>query len=73
MIAYIIIAIITGIILIHVNTTIQNMIYNFWIVPHTSKLYSCLLDKISPKSRVLDVGIGNATSLLKNAFKVKER
>ena len=52
---------------------IRSWIYDRALLPLTTGWYRAVLDRLEPRSRLLDVGIGTAGALVGNAALVKER
>jgi ubiquinone/menaquinone biosynthesis C-methylase UbiE len=48
-------------------------IYDFVIVKMTSVWYQTVLERVSPKSRILDIGIGTGTALARNGELIREK
>ena len=44
----------------------SSQVYDILICNMTAKWYAAVLDRLSNKQRILDVGIGTATALLRN-------
>ena len=48
-------------------------VYDIVIVRMTSRWYHAVIDVLEPSSRVLDIGIGTASALARNAALVREK
>lgn len=48
-------------------------VYDMLIVPMTARWYAAILDELAPGTRLVDVGIGTATALAKNADVVRRK
>ena len=59
--------------LIYLRDKIQDRIYNKLMVPLSTHLYAHYLDTLPPNTSIIDVGMGNAISLINNKETVRRK